>query len=64
MQERLYAKAIRLAPGDYDKAAARIAGERAEYEAFEVEQVCVLIACRCGCCQHHFLMSPCVLTYM
>ena len=64
MQERLYAKAIRLAPGDYDESAARIAGERAEYEAFEVEQVRVPVACRCSCCQYHFGRRPCILTYI
>lgn len=39
VQERLYAKAERLAPGEYREAAARTPEERAEYEAFATEQV-------------------------
>lgn len=38
-QERLYAKAERLAPGEYKEAAAKVPEEQAEYEAFAAEQV-------------------------
>ena len=40
MQERLYAKAERLAPGVYTEEAAKAAAQRAEYEAWAAEQVC------------------------
>ena len=39
LQERLYAKAERLAPGEYKEAATMVPEERAEYEAFAAEQV-------------------------
>jgi hypothetical protein len=38
-QERLYAKAERLAPGEYREAAARVPQEQTEFEAFAAEQV-------------------------
>ena len=40
VQERLYAKAERLAPGVYTEEAAKAAAQRAEYEAWAAEQVC------------------------
>ena len=40
VQERLYVKAERLAPGVYAEEAARAAAQRAEHEAWAAEQVC------------------------